>query len=152
MDRLQTETDDGVRLWLNDAQVINNWTDHGPTKDTTAAITLIAGQRYDVTMEYYEKGGGAEARASWTAVTAGPETCAAGELRAEYFANRSLAGTPALVRCETAIDNDWGGGAPGSRHPPERLLGALERHPRLRRRPLDLHDPLRRRHPGPRGR
>lgn len=32
--------------------------------------------------------------------------------RAAYYANTTLAGTPNLVRCEAAIDNDYGSGAP----------------------------------------
>ena len=34
----QTLSDDGVRLWVNGTQVINNWTGHAPTVDTSAAI------------------------------------------------------------------------------------------------------------------
>ena len=59
-----TTSDDGVRLWVNGQQVIYNWTDHGPTDDT-GAITLNAGQRYTITMEFYERGGGAVARLQW---------------------------------------------------------------------------------------
>ena len=47
-------------------------------------------------------------------VSAGPAQCP-GQYRAEYFANRSLSGSPALVRCEGwPIRHDWGGGSPGS--------------------------------------
>jgi glucose/arabinose dehydrogenase/PKD repeat protein len=108
--RFTTVSDDGIRLLVDGTPVIDNWTDHGPTTDT-GTRTLTAGA-HAVVVEYYEKGGGSEARASWTPVTTGPTTCAPAELRAEYFTNKTLSGTPALVRCETAIDNDWGGGAP----------------------------------------
>lgn len=38
-----------------------------------------------------------------------------GQYRAEYFANRSLSGSPVLVRCEGwPIAHDWSGGSPGS--------------------------------------
>src|SRR5687767_7863144 len=44
-------------------------------------------------------------------VTAAP--AAAGDSwRGSYFANATLAGTPALVRDDAAIDFDWGSGAP----------------------------------------
>jgi hypothetical protein len=47
-------------------------------------------------------------------VSSGPAQCP-GQYRAEYFANRSLSGSPALVRCEGwPIAHDWGGGSPGS--------------------------------------
>ena len=61
-----TFTDDGVRLWVNGQQVINNWTDHGQTMDTSSPITLSAGQLVTITMEYYENSGGATAELLWT--------------------------------------------------------------------------------------
>ena len=63
--RFQTESDDGVRLWVNGTQVINNWTDHSPTTNSSVSVTLAAGQRVAIRMEYYEKGGGAVARLRW---------------------------------------------------------------------------------------
>jgi len=63
--RFQTVTDDGVRLSVNGAQLINNWTDHSPTTDTSATVNLVAGQKVMITMEYYERGGGAVARLRW---------------------------------------------------------------------------------------
>jgi hypothetical protein len=63
--RLRTISDDGVRLWINNLQVINNWTDHSPATNTSAVINLVAGQRYSVRMEYYERSGGAVARLQW---------------------------------------------------------------------------------------
>jgi mono/diheme cytochrome c family protein/cytochrome c553 len=63
--RFQTLSDDGVRLWLNGALVINNWTLHGATTDTSGWINLEAGQRYTITMEYYERGGLAVAALRW---------------------------------------------------------------------------------------
>ena len=40
-------------------------------------------------------------------------TCPTGQFRAEYFNNTTLAGTPVLVRCEGAIQHDWGSEGPG---------------------------------------
>ena len=59
-----TSSDDGVRLWVNGQQLINNWTDHAAHEDT-GSIALTAGQKYDVKLEYYEKGGQAVATLSW---------------------------------------------------------------------------------------
>src|SRR5262249_9631783 len=61
---LRTWSDDGVRLWVNGQLVINNWTDHAPTYDT-GTITLQAGQRYAITLEYYERSGGAVVQLEW---------------------------------------------------------------------------------------
>jgi hypothetical protein len=64
-----TISDDGVRVWVNGQQVINNWTDHGPKEDIGTPIFLNAGQRYDVVMEFYENGGGATAKLFWKSPT-----------------------------------------------------------------------------------
>lgn len=61
-----TTSDDGVRLWVNGNQVINNWTDHAPTTNTSASISLTAGTKYDIRMEYYENRVGAVAKLLWT--------------------------------------------------------------------------------------
>jgi len=48
-----------------------------------------------------------------------PAGAAAGEhgLRAEYFANRDLSGTPALTRIDPEVSFDWGVGSPGAEIP-----------------------------------
>jgi hypothetical protein len=63
--RFRTESDDGVRLWVNGKLVINNWTDHAGTLNTSAWISLAAGTKYDLRMEYYNNTGGAVARLLW---------------------------------------------------------------------------------------
>jgi hypothetical protein len=61
-----TTTDDGVRLWVNNQLIIDKWVDQGPTEWTGTASNLVSGRRYDIKMEYYENGGGAEAILSWS--------------------------------------------------------------------------------------
>ena len=63
--QFQTNSDDGVRVSLNGQQIIDNWTDHGPTINISAAISLSAGIKYNITVEYYENTGGAVASLSW---------------------------------------------------------------------------------------
>ena len=63
--RFRTVSDDGVRLWINNVLVIDNWTDHAPTTNTSGTVRLVAGQRYAVRLEYYERGGGAVIRLRW---------------------------------------------------------------------------------------
>jgi len=63
-----TQTDDGISLWVNDEQLIDNWTDHGSTHDS-GEIKLTAGQRYDIQLEYYENGGSAVCQLSWSTPT-----------------------------------------------------------------------------------
>jgi MSHA biogenesis protein MshQ len=66
----RTRSDDGVRLYVNGNLVINNWGDHSAIDNDSAAIALTAGQRYPLTMEFYENGGDAVAQLSWS----GPST------------------------------------------------------------------------------
>jgi len=64
--RLRTTADDGVRLWIDDVQLINKWTARGLTTDTAAGINLTAGQKVRVRMEYFVASGKAEARLYWS--------------------------------------------------------------------------------------
>lgn len=61
-----TVSDDGVRLWVNNNPVVDNWTDHGPSENC-GQVTLNAGQLYNLKMEYYENGGAATAKLLWQA-------------------------------------------------------------------------------------
>lgn len=58
-------SDDGVRLWVNHKPVISNW---GPTGLTTSVgkITLVAGKKYDIQIEYREKTGSARVALYWS--------------------------------------------------------------------------------------
>jgi len=60
-----TYSDDGIRLWVNNQQIINNWTDHAGTENS-GTITLVSGQKYSLRLEYYENGGGAAAKLLWS--------------------------------------------------------------------------------------
>lgn len=60
-----TRTDDGVRLWINNIQVINNWTNQAAS-ERSGSISLIAGQKYPIRMEYYENLGKAVAQLRWS--------------------------------------------------------------------------------------
>ena len=59
-----TSSDDGVRLWVNNQLIVNNWTDHGVTENS-GVITLSAGKKYDIKLEFYENGGAAVIKLSW---------------------------------------------------------------------------------------
>jgi YVTN family beta-propeller protein len=122
--RFQTLSDDGLRLWVNGAAVIDNWADHGPTTDTSAGVNLVAGQRVAIQLEYYERTGDATMQLRWvtpgnaTAVaipasTLVPQAAASNGLAASYFNNVSLGGAAVLTRTE-AVDFDWGTGSPGA--------------------------------------
>ncbi|BAY47672.1 PA14 domain-containing protein [Scytonema sp. HK-05] len=61
-----TSSDDGVRLFVNNQLLIENWTAHSSTKDKSDVITLRKGRKYPITLEYYNQGGPAEIKLSWS--------------------------------------------------------------------------------------
>jgi glucose/arabinose dehydrogenase len=63
-----TQSDNGVRLWVNGRQLVNNWTDN-VTTENSGTISLTAGQRYDIRMEFYENTGLAKARLLWSSAS-----------------------------------------------------------------------------------
>jgi len=63
--RFRTQSNDGVRLWINGSLVIDNWSSHATATDTTADIALTKNQRYSVTMEFYDQSGTAVAKFQW---------------------------------------------------------------------------------------
>jgi YVTN family beta-propeller protein len=63
--RLQTTADDGVRVWLNNVLVIDNWADQATTTTTSATISLTTGVAVPIRVEYYDNTGSAELRLRW---------------------------------------------------------------------------------------
>jgi hypothetical protein len=125
-----TTADDGVRLWVNNVLVIDNWVDQGATSRTSAAIALVAGTKYDIRMEYYEHGGDAVARLQWTTPTqplaAIPQSQlyppaappAVPGLTAQFFNDPNNGathlGTVALTRVDTTVNYAWGTASPAT--------------------------------------
>ena len=60
-----TQSDDGVRLWVNGVPLVDNWTLH-PLTENRGSVTLAAGTKYDIRLEYFENGGGAAVRLLWS--------------------------------------------------------------------------------------
>jgi hypothetical protein len=56
--QIETISDDGVRVWINEKKIIDNWTWHGATKDT--AIVEIPKGRHSFKIEYFEIDGYAQ--------------------------------------------------------------------------------------------
>lgn len=59
-----TTSNDGIRVWVDDQLIIDNWTDHGVTINM-GAITLKANTRYKLKVEYYQTLGGAVTKLAW---------------------------------------------------------------------------------------
>lgn len=60
-----TWSDDGVRLFINDRQLIANWSDHSITENKTS-ISLDAADLHEIRIEYFENSGDAELRIEWS--------------------------------------------------------------------------------------
>ena len=57
--------DDGIRLWINDKLVINQWKLQAATEYASPSIAFQAGQKYDIRIEYYQGPGAAVCQLSW---------------------------------------------------------------------------------------
>ena len=95
--RFYTVSNDGVRLWVNGQRVVNNWTNHGTTENS-GTIALTAGQRYAITMEFYEDTGNATARLLWSS----PSTPKAVVPNARLFPEAPAAPTEIRVNFQLA--------------------------------------------------
>lgn len=60
-----TLTDDGIRLWVNNQQLINDWTEHAP-KINSGSVSLIGGTRVPIKVEYYDGWWDASIRLGWS--------------------------------------------------------------------------------------
>lgn len=58
-------TDDGVRVWVNGQLIIDAWYDKGDDSPVSGSINLVAGQKYDIKVEYFERWVEAQAILSW---------------------------------------------------------------------------------------
>jgi hypothetical protein len=57
-------SDDGFKLWVNDQLILDNWVGKSAS-DVTGSITLQAGVRYNIKLEYFQLTGSAVAHLSW---------------------------------------------------------------------------------------
>ena len=112
--RFTVIADDGVRLWVNNILVIDQWRVQPATRYTVEVD--VAGGAIPIKMEYFENTERAEARLGWervSVVTPPPSSA----WRAEYYNNMNLGGQPVVVRDETAVNYNWGYGTPAPQVP-----------------------------------
>ena len=57
-------SDDGMKIWLNNKLIINEWRKQAPF-DRYATVFLEAGKEYPVRIDYFEQDGGAQFNLSW---------------------------------------------------------------------------------------
>lgn len=111
--KFTTLSDDGIRVYVDNDLVIDQWNDHAETiGDTNVAIEAGV---HTIKVEYYENGGGATAKFNYTKisnVTTQPEI-----FSAQYFNNVNLSGTATLTRNDKNVAFNWGLGSPDSQIP-----------------------------------
>ena len=114
-----TVSDDGIRLWVNGVQLVDNWVNQGAT-EKNGSIALVAGQKYDIVIEYYENTGDAVTKLYWSSPTTPkmiipssqlyppvippPPGSGGTGLQGVYYNGTALTGTPLLTRIDTTIN------------------------------------------------
>jgi glucosylceramidase len=58
-------SDNGRRLWINNQLIIDQWIDNFGV-EYSGTITLVAGQKYEIKVEYFENNGGAGCKLEWS--------------------------------------------------------------------------------------
>jgi len=112
---LITTSDDGVRLYLDGALLIDNWTDHGTTDNYTPALDLVPDRVYSLVMEMYENGGGAAARLSWESKLREREIIPHGALQPPLYAGMPSPADGAVDVVQDVILS-WIAGEQASQH------------------------------------
>lgn len=107
--RFYATSDDGLRLWIDNALVMDEW--HSATGETTVAEISLSSGNHAVRVEYYEASGLAFVQLWWQRVEQYPNW------RGEYWNNKTLAGPSTLVRNDTAVMFNWETGAPDASLP-----------------------------------
>jgi glucose/arabinose dehydrogenase len=100
--------DDGMRAFIDDTPVLNDW---NPGNTTFSVDKPVAGGTHELRVEYFEWGGGAKAEFTYDRigdVPAGGD----GGYEAQYFANPDVSGDPVVTRQDDAVNFNWGTGSP----------------------------------------
>ncbi|PRB02298.1 hypothetical protein CQ044_15510 [Microbacterium sp. MYb64] len=128
---LQTNSDDGVRVWLSDVLNVDRWVDQAATDATGTAITVAAGESRRIRVEYYDFTSVASLQLRWKAPGAGSfVTIPGSQLRPDYGLatsrtaddSTSVSGAAApSVTATTAYENPWLGQATSTTVDPSAL-------------------------------
>ncbi|MGF2033815.1 MAG: DUF4347 domain-containing protein [Nostoc sp. CmiVER01] len=126
----EEDSDDGVRLWVNNRQIIDQWSKSGLNDKHRASIYLEGGKWYGIQMDYFDWDAAAAIDLKWTLpnrsttyipndrliplVSDGSFSVMSSGygLKGEYFNNRDLSGTPVHTEIDSAINFDWGNRSP----------------------------------------
>ncbi|HHV30531.1 MAG TPA: anti-sigma factor domain-containing protein [Clostridium sp.] len=116
-----TSTDDGVRLWVNGVLLIDQWKSQSATEHS-GQITLEAGRKYDIKMEYYQHVRDASAKLMWSSMSQEKEIIPSSQLypsdgplpqkavnglNAEYYGDMDLK-DKRFSQIDEVINFSWG--------------------------------------------
>ena len=120
--RFNLKKNDGARVWYDDRLIIDLWDDDNDSRTYYTELPVTAG-RHAFRVEYREDDYSAQVRFWWydrgalptttptptPTTTATPSSTPQGDRywRGEYFNNRDLRGTPALIRHDANINFYW---------------------------------------------
>jgi hypothetical protein len=107
--RFSATMDDGMRVWIDDELVIDEWND-SQVRTVSVDLPMTTGN-HDIEVRYYEAGGKAVAKFSWAPI-GGPPSIPVNRWQGQYFNNQHLNGAPAFTRADSAIDFNWKTGSP----------------------------------------
>lgn len=119
--RFYVRVDDGARLYVDDALIIDQWRD-GSEREYTAERSLDAGW-HSVRLEYYENTGGARIALWWERIgnrdddDDDDDDDDFDDWKGEYYTNNDLDDDPRFRRNDEEIDFNWGDDSPDSRIP-----------------------------------
>jgi hypothetical protein len=99
--RFSVLVDDGARLYVDDRLVLDSWNE-GTLREVTTEVALVKGS-HTLRLEYFEHRNDARIRLTWEKVSS-PSFPG---WTAKYWNNRSLNGSPVLVRNDDDIDFNW---------------------------------------------
>ena len=102
--RFFATADDGVRLWVDDSLIVDQW--HQASSTIYVGDTYLWEGQHDVRIEYYEKSGNARIRVWWERQEVYPDW------KAEYFNVSFASGKPDFVRNDSQIRFSWANEAP----------------------------------------
>uniref|UniRef100_A0A8J6ZNS6 PQQ-dependent sugar dehydrogenase n=1 Tax=Desmonostoc muscorum LEGE 12446 TaxID=1828758 RepID=A0A8J6ZNS6_DESMC len=94
--KFYTSTDDGVRLWVNNQLLIDKFVDQSAIEHT-GSITLVAGQKYDIKLEYYDNKHYAVSKLSWSSTSQTKEIIPQSQLYSPALQATITIGSPSIT-------------------------------------------------------
>jgi len=107
-------SDQAARLWVDGQLIVDDWSPH-LRRSRSGTIALVAGQKYDIRVDYYEQTGPAQIELSWSSASRPIQVVPADRL---YESPAGLLGAYAddaghtAIRVDPVVDFAWQDAAP----------------------------------------